>query len=583
MTDIAVTFDPVSFTQLPGWEADDHLAAWKAFVTSCQPVLAAAASGAKSGARPPPQALLGACELALLTARSGPPQTKSGARAFFERHFTPHTVAHTGASGLLTGYYEPLVKGSRTPDAAFRTPVYRRPSDLVNVVAESERGAKSPQFTHMRQTAQGLQPHFTRAEIDQGALKGQNLELLYFKDPVDVFFMQVQGSARIELPSGEQIRITYDAKNGYPYTSIGKALVDLGSIRPDNMSMQSLSAWLKADPERAKPIMWKNEFMCFSRTRGRGSRRADGGSQDSAAGRAQPRRRYRISRDRNADVCVGSRHHTCRPKHGGWRFQPSDDRARCRLCDQGPRTGRYLFRFRRESGALGGRHQASGPIFRASAARRRRCARANRQSAVKRSGGRKPLGGDDARVWSHAAQNIKPLKLKKSRVHPAVDGNADETPASPRKAEALPAPRPPIAPAKQPPARPPQSASPKPASIAVVDRKTARKIRSGQVEIEARVDLHGMRQDEAHDALIAFLRRSRSRGLRWVLVITGKGRSGEIDGERPFEMPSRDRGVLKRNVPRWLSEPELRAMVVSYTEAAIRHGGEGALYVHLRK
>ena len=153
MTDIAVTFDPVSFAQLPDWEADDHLAAWKAFVTSCQPVLAAAASGAKSGTRAPPQALLSACELALLATRSGPPQTRAGARAFFEQHFTPHAVTHTGASGLFTGYYEPLVKGSRTPDAAFRTPVYRRPPDLVNVVAESERGAKSPQFTHMRQTA----------------------------------------------------------------------------------------------------------------------------------------------------------------------------------------------------------------------------------------------------------------------------------------------------------------------------------------------------------------------------------------------------------------------------------------------
>ncbi len=265
MTDIAVTFDPVSFAQLPGWEADDHLSAWKAFVTSCQPVLAAAASGAKSGTRAPPQALLGACELALLTTRSGAQQTRAGARAFFEQHFTPHAVAHTGASGLLTGYYEPLVKGSRVADASFRTPVYRRPADLVNVVAESERGAKSPQFTHMRQTAQGLEPHFTRAEIDQGALKGQNLELLYFKDPVDVFFMQVQGSARIELPSGEQIRITYDGKNGYPYTSIGKAVVELGSLKPDNMSMQSLSAWLKADPERAKPVMWKNESYVFFR------------------------------------------------------------------------------------------------------------------------------------------------------------------------------------------------------------------------------------------------------------------------------------------------------------------------------
>src|SRR5690606_6930697 len=149
-------------------------------------------------------------------------------------------------AGLLTGYYEPVVKGSRTPDKTFKVPAYRRPTDLVNVVAESERGAKSATLTHMRRTDRGLVPYLTRAEIEQGGLAGRGLELMYFKDPVDVFFMQVQGSARIELPNGESVRIAYAGKNGYPYTSIGRVLIEAGEIAPEAMSLQALKRWLRA-------------------------------------------------------------------------------------------------------------------------------------------------------------------------------------------------------------------------------------------------------------------------------------------------------------------------------------------------
>ena len=96
--------------------------------------------------------------------------------------------------------------------------------------------------------------------------------------------------------------------------------------------------------------------------------------------------------------------------------------------------------------------------------------------------------------------------------------------------------------------------------------------------------MHGLRQSEAHQALISFLHRCQGKGQRWVLVITGKGKRAEQNHDTPFDMTlRREPGVLKRNVPRWLDEPELRPLVVSYTTAAIPHGGEGALYVHLRK
>jgi membrane-bound lytic murein transglycosylase A len=265
MTTSALKSTPANFSDLPGWETDDHLAAWKAFVASCKPIRDAASGGSKAGPRPTPQALLDICQLVLLQLKAGKPQTRAGARAFFETHFRPQRIEQTSADGLLTGYYEPLIQGARKPDTTFQTPVYKRPADLVNVVAESERGAKSGQFTHMRQTQKGLVPYMTRAEIEQGGLKGQNLELLYFRDPVDVFFMQIQGSGRIELPDGEKIRITYDGKNGYPYKSVGRHLIDEGHFEPEKMSLKALAAWLKADRKRGESVMWENKSYVFFR------------------------------------------------------------------------------------------------------------------------------------------------------------------------------------------------------------------------------------------------------------------------------------------------------------------------------
>ncbi|MBN9291415.1 MAG: MltA domain-containing protein, partial [Hyphomicrobium denitrificans] len=101
--------------------------------------------------------------------------------------------------------------------------------------------------------------------IEQGGLAGQDLELMYFKDPVDVFFMQVQGSGRVELPGGEKVRVSYDGKNGYPYTSIGRALIASREISAEVMSLQALKQWLRANVERARSVMWKNESYVFFR------------------------------------------------------------------------------------------------------------------------------------------------------------------------------------------------------------------------------------------------------------------------------------------------------------------------------
>lgn len=198
--------------------------------------------------------------------------------------------------------------------------------------------------------------------------------------------------------------------------------------------------------------------------------------------------------------------------------------------------------------------------------------------------GRRPNEDSDADqdIWRHTAATIEPLKRGKPRFHPASDAvkagvprpkQAAEPERPPVKSRAAHVQRPEVSPAK------PQAA--KTPELQHFDRNSVRKLRGGRAEIEARVDLHGMRQDEAHAELRRFLFSCQRRGLRFVLVITGKGKTN--GGSYSEEVYSeRERGVLKRNVPRWLDEPELRAIVVSFTVAAIQHGGEGAIYVHLR-
>ncbi len=256
-------FTAMSFADLPGWRQDDHAAAMNAFLQSCPIIIAASKAGNKGGAIPTSPALLMVCDEAMRLAPKG--VTSPLARAFFEGYFTPHRIEHSGSPGLLTGYYEPIIDGSRTSTARFSTPIHRRPPDLVNLVDESMRGAKADSLTHGRKTDKGVVPYATRAEIEQGALQGKGLELLYLASPIDKFFMQVQGSGRVRLPDGSLVRVSYDGKNGHPYTSIGRHLIDSGQLAADKMSLEALGAWLKADPERGRKAMWQNKSYVFFR------------------------------------------------------------------------------------------------------------------------------------------------------------------------------------------------------------------------------------------------------------------------------------------------------------------------------
>lgn len=192
-----------------------------------------------------------------------------------------------------------------------------------------------------------------------------------------------------------------------------------------------------------------------------------------------------------------------------------------------------------------------------------------------------PAEDEDHALWRHAAQTIEPLRHGKGRFHPASDAVKAGVPRPKAGGSSDKAGKHKTAVAHPEPATATRRTATTPPALADFDRNSARKIRGGRLEIEARVDLHGMRQHEAHAALRRFLLSCQRRGFRYVLIITGKGKAlGSVASH--IGEADRDRGVLKRNVPRWLEEPDMRALVVSYTTAAIQHGGEGAIYVHLR-
>jgi membrane-bound lytic murein transglycosylase A len=244
--DDKITLKPLSFAELPGWSEDDHAAAFGALLKSCRKT-------------PIPDET---CAAALAL---GDGISREAARSFFEANYTPHRLSGRDTSGFVTGYYEPEVLGSRERGGAFQVPVYARPGDLVTSIAETERARFNDRSTGFRDTPQGQVPYYTREEIVAGALAGRGLELLYLDDPVELFYMQVQGSGRVRLPDGSVLRLTYAGKNGYPYTSIGKLLIERGEIAPDAMSMAAVKAWLHADPERGRALMAENCSYVFFR------------------------------------------------------------------------------------------------------------------------------------------------------------------------------------------------------------------------------------------------------------------------------------------------------------------------------
>lgn len=231
----AGVYEAVEFVNIAGWAGDDHAAALAAFIKS-----------AKQAAGLP--ALLPEANAAL---RDGQ------ARRFFETYFKPHRVV--AAESLLTGYYEPELQASLTCSAAYSVPIYRRPDNLELAGP----GDTIAPLTAGHRIDGRLLPYFTRAEIEGGALAGQDLEIAFAADAVDLFVMHVQGSGLLKLADGGQMRLTFAGKNGHPYTSLAKLLIACGELPAEGASLAELLAWLRADAERGRALMRENQSYIF--------------------------------------------------------------------------------------------------------------------------------------------------------------------------------------------------------------------------------------------------------------------------------------------------------------------------------
>lgn len=209
------------FSALNGWDDDDHLAALQVFQNSCDRL-----------DHPEWQPI---CKLAGKATHS-----KAAAKAFFEMLFLPRLIGHPPA--LFTGYFEPELRGSKTKSGPFVYPIYQKPKDLVDG-----------------------QPYLNRAQIESGALRGRGLELAWLADPVDVFFLHIQGSGRIVLPNGTVMRVGYAARNGFAYASVGQELVRRGVMKDSQVSAGAIRAYVKANPNRGGDVLNINPSYVFFR------------------------------------------------------------------------------------------------------------------------------------------------------------------------------------------------------------------------------------------------------------------------------------------------------------------------------
>ncbi|HEX6375095.1 MAG TPA: murein transglycosylase A [Allosphingosinicella sp.] len=183
----------------------------------------------------------------------------ASAAAFFAERF--ETVRVGDGAAFVTGYYEPEIAGSRTAQPGYPVPVYRKPPDLVEVDAATAEAAGTLRRGRLENGI--VVPYYDRAEIEAGALAGRGLEIAWAADPIDLFFLQIQGSGRLRLPDGGVIRIGYAGQNGREYVGIGRLMKERGLLGPGQTSMQGIVAWLRAHPEEGRAIMNENKSYVF--------------------------------------------------------------------------------------------------------------------------------------------------------------------------------------------------------------------------------------------------------------------------------------------------------------------------------
>jgi membrane-bound lytic murein transglycosylase A len=241
---------PATFGELPGWGADDPREAWGAFRASCRSLrfrehwsaVCARADAVNAGSR-------------------------AAVGSYFETNFVPYRLVNPdgGTQGLITGYYEPRLRGSRVRRAPYVHPLYAAPSDLLTI----DLSAVAPETKHLRLRGRldggRVIPYYSRAEIEAGVAPVAGREIVYVDDPIEAFFLQIQGSGRVRLVSGEELRLGYADQNGHPYQSIGRYLVEKGELRLADASMQGIQAWARANPARLVELLNQNPSYVFFR------------------------------------------------------------------------------------------------------------------------------------------------------------------------------------------------------------------------------------------------------------------------------------------------------------------------------
>jgi membrane-bound lytic murein transglycosylase A len=252
---------PLPWSDVPGWNDDDQLAAFQTFRASCKPI------AAQQNPVPDSRALSATLREPCQAARATEISDGAKARAFFQDNFVPLEIMRLGQdAGFVTGYYEPIIEGSRTANEVYNVPVYRRPSNLFMrgySQASPELPNKGQVFRKIGRRK--LVPYYDRAEIEDGVLEDRGIEIVWLKDQTDLLFAQIQGSARVVLEDGTTVRINYDSYNGYPFTAVGRILVDRGILTKEEVSMQKIREWMEANREGAKELRRQNRSYVFFR------------------------------------------------------------------------------------------------------------------------------------------------------------------------------------------------------------------------------------------------------------------------------------------------------------------------------
>ncbi len=240
---------PSTFAALPGWQDDDVRQAWSAFQASC-------------GALARKEEWKAACA----ASRTVPASDAAAVRTYFEAWFVPNQVrAADGAdTGLVTGYYEAALRGARARSGANQTPLYGVPDDLLTVDLTSIYPDLKGKRLRGRLVGKKIVPYSARADMGSAAVRGK--ELLYVDDPVEAFFLEVQGSGRVTLAdTGETVRVSYADQNGHPYKAIGRWLVEQGELTAEQATAQGIKAWIAANPTRRQELFNVNPSFVFFR------------------------------------------------------------------------------------------------------------------------------------------------------------------------------------------------------------------------------------------------------------------------------------------------------------------------------